>query len=745
MEGDESYFAFASPRQFRVVNSDREDLVERDAPVERDRERAGGMPIAQLMDSTPTAAPTPSGLNLSGLTASIGHYFSSSVAPAAPVTIPAIHGGEESSTPTIDSKKRERTLDDDSDHVFRRRSILNHNPDEQLVAETLASLPTAVPVQAHSIQAAQELPNSHPQHFIDRLSNIPLVRGGLTTFSSAYEATKNASLVMKYSAETVENGILNISKTLEPALAPLDRFACNQLDKLEHNFPNMINTQHNAPSASHSDVMDDSRSDTSHPTTASNHNREDSIRSVDGDGLSNHQDNSSVYSQNPNYPKTYNQLSSNANNNANLHYEMPQHLPQPGKVAEPTQFSSLYPSFHRQRSSSVSSNVSSVSSSSSVSTVGYESFTSGYTQYGPQEYQQAVSYLSAAPSRGEPAADAMDESQQSSVISPVSATAPAAPGANGSNLSTAPMIARKPRGMWGSVVQGVQSNLGAMVISEDAVRALKWCLKILQEAARNIEVQVDLLRRYLASYLANFNLPAVIGDATPSTTSSSASAASNSNTSTPPISPQDAAANQNAHADAMNNDLNTAISSVTREVVGTLKLVVEMLVKHASSRLPPPARRRVREFILRLPNRWSSLANDLQTAAASAPASSTTSPQNGRVPTTGAAHEASSATSSGTGVNSPLPTEAQRVLTLAAESSAMLKNVMNVFSQTVSGAEAVLGRTVDDDVSLPSMESLRISKEDAVAAAQQQQQQQLRSPVDVVATESGSSMDLDLD
>ncbi|KAJ3238420.1 hypothetical protein HDU81_007901 [Chytriomyces hyalinus] len=742
MEGDESYFAFASPRQFRVVNSDRVELAERDAPVERDRERAGGMPIAQLMDSTPTAAPTPSGLNLSGLTASIGHYFSSSVAPAAPVTVPAIHGGEESSTPTIDSKKRERTLDDDSDHVFRRRSILNHNPDEQLVAETLASLPTAVPVQPHSMQAAQELPNSHPQHFIDRLSNIPLVRGGLTTFSSAYEATKNASLVMKYSAETVENGILNISKTLEPALAPLDRFACNQLDKLEHNFPNMINTQHNAPPASHSDVMDDSRSDTSHPTTASNHNREDSIRSVDGDGLSNLQDNSPAYNQNPNYPKTYIQPTSNVN--ANPHYEVPQHLPQPGKVAEPTQFSSLYPSFHRQRSSSVSSNVSSVSSSSSVSTVGYESFTSGYTQYGPQEYQQAVSYLSAAPSRGEPAADAMDESLQSSVISPVSAAAPVAPGVgpNGANLSTAPMIARKPRGMWGSVVQGVQSNLGAMVISEDAVRALKWCLKILQEAARNIETQVDLLRRYLASYLANFNLPAVIGDATPSTTSSSASAASSSNTSTPPISPQDAAANQNAHADAMNNDLNTAISSVTREVVGTLKLVVEMLVKHASSRLPPPARRRVREFILRLPNRWSSLANDLQTAAASAPASSSTSPQNGRVP---AGAEASSATSSGTGVNSPLPTEAQRVLTLAAESSAMLKNVMNVFSQTVSGAEAVLGRTVDDDVSLPSMESLRISKEDAVAAAQHQQQQQLRSPVDVVATEGGSSMDLDLD
>ncbi|KAJ1568701.1 hypothetical protein HK405_014868 [Cladochytrium tenue] len=40
------------------------------------------------------------------------------------------------------------------------------------------------------------------------------------------------------------------------------------------------------------------------------------------------------------------------------------------------------------------------------------------------------------------------------------------------------------------------------------------------------------------------------------------------------------------------------------------------------------------------------------------------------------------------------PPEAQRVLTLATESSQMLQNVMSIFSQSVTGAELVLGRSV---------------------------------------------------
>ncbi|KAH6570025.1 hypothetical protein BASA60_007952 [Batrachochytrium salamandrivorans] len=81
------------------------------------------------------------------------------------------------------------------------------------------------------------------QHaFFSRVSNIlPLVNSSISTLSTVYEATKNASSVVKYSAESVESGVKNIARpvfdTLEPALTPLGRFACNQLDRLERSVP----------------------------------------------------------------------------------------------------------------------------------------------------------------------------------------------------------------------------------------------------------------------------------------------------------------------------------------------------------------------------------------------------------------------------------------------------------------------------------------------------------------------------
>ena len=96
------------------------------------------------------------------------------------------------------------------------------------------------------------------QPFLRRMSNIlPLVN----RISTVYEATKNASTVVKYSAESVESGVKTIARPvldkLEPALTPLDRFACSQLDKLERSFPYIIgsstNIQYECPeSTSHS-------------------------------------------------------------------------------------------------------------------------------------------------------------------------------------------------------------------------------------------------------------------------------------------------------------------------------------------------------------------------------------------------------------------------------------------------------------------------------------------------------------
>ncbi|KAJ3193641.1 hypothetical protein HDU82_002750, partial [Entophlyctis luteolus] len=298
------------------------------------------------------------------------------------------------------------------------------------------------------------------------------------------------------------------------------------------------------------------------------------------------------------------------------------------------------------------------------------------------------------------------------------------------------------------------------------------------EAAKNIEGQVDFLRRYLASYLQSFQQPSPLeNSADDHPTDNSTQAVS---------------------------DLNTAISMVTQEVVGTLKLVVEMLVKHASSRLPPPARRRVREFILRLPNRWSSLANDIGTPGVGTPQPTLSATASSTSLASMADHTSSSRSAPMAGLSSgsafpeqsdssmptaatsssvtpiqihapppslaaattpptplsadcggaagptasPLPSEAQRVLTLAAESSAMLKNVMHVFSQTVIGAEAVLGRTVEDDATLPSISGLRIAgngRAGPVAAAAAAPGQPTPPPATVPAPMPVAVQDMDLD
>ncbi|KAJ3131013.1 hypothetical protein HK100_006986 [Physocladia obscura] len=560
--------------------------------------------------------------------------------------------------------------------------------------------------------------------------------------------------------ETMENSTKAVLNTLEPALAPLDRFACNQLDKLERNFPNMISNppaaafsansgsdsivnvkesimESNLHSNSMGDVMDDGQSDISRPTTASSR--------LNDSGLPEYS-NSNVITSIPSMSKHF------------LHETPP---PLPTAVVQPAFHQSLPPmtkdlmpdiqimeqqhqqqpffQFRRHRSSSLSSETSTISSSGgSVSTVGYESVSSMsnvFLTYDQMHLQSIAAATVLAPSdySGPITAGAAAAAAIAAASAAVNDGSLTMGGPLSSSSSTAPIIARKPRGMWKSVVQGVQSNLGAIVISEDA------------EAAKNIEGQVDILRRYLASYLQNFQ-KSIDNNASRSNSSSASASRGNSNPS-----------ESNTAEQQANNDLNSAISSVTREVVGTLKLVVEMLVKHASSRLPPPARRRVREFILRLPNRWSSLANDVTSTGSSASSSVVATPNNGPVtgksqqlqpvstmpttplskstPTATAAAAAETGSTDVATATSPLPTEAQRVLTLAAESSAMLKNVMNVFAQTVIGAEAVLGRTVDDDVTLPSIQSLKISgggqPQSQPQQFVQQQQQQVAQQMDL--------------
>ncbi|KAJ3038241.1 Perilipin-5 [Rhizophlyctis rosea] len=99
-------------------------------------------------------------------------------------------------------------------------SMYDTDPDVQLAAEALGGM-------RHATE------DSH--HFMQRVSSIPLVHKSINQIGAAYEATKAASQIVKYTTEHVETGMKSITKPvltkLEPALAPLDRFGCRTLDK----------------------------------------------------------------------------------------------------------------------------------------------------------------------------------------------------------------------------------------------------------------------------------------------------------------------------------------------------------------------------------------------------------------------------------------------------------------------------------------------------------------------------------
>lgn len=169
------------------------------------------------------------------------------------------------------------------------------------------------------------------------------------------------------------------------------------------------------------------------------------------------------------------------------------------------------------------------------------------------------------------------------------------------------------------------------------------------------------------------------------------------------------------------------LNDVKRDVVDTIRQVVDIVSKYAGGALPEPARQRVRGFILHLPQRWasasrqtpeptqpypagagkrrpgrhaygtvegSSASNPYPTPTLSRPASPT-HPRNTSV-TTRAAHLARSTpgvagnpTVASHGVSAIAATQAaQRILTLATESLDMIRGVTGVFKESLDRADA---------------------------------------------------------
>lgn len=162
------------------------------------------------------------------------------------------------------------------------------------------------------------------------------------------------------------------------------------------------------------------------------------------------------------------------------------------------------------------------------------------------------------------------------------------------------------------------------------------------------------------------------------------------------------------------------LHDVRRDVVNTIRQVVDVVSKYAGSALPEPARARVRGFILHLPRRWASAASASSThcipegtpgsgSIAGASAGGTGNIRRGlsgrhrKEHSAGGPDRSLSATPVSSRAPSPLassrasmgrPTAsaatraAQHILTLATESIDMVRGVTGVVKESLDRADA---------------------------------------------------------
>ncbi|EIW78804.1 Opi1-domain-containing protein [Coniophora puteana RWD-64-598 SS2] len=260
------------------------------------------------------------------------------------------------------------------------------------------------------------------------------------------------------------------------------------------------------------------------------------------------------------------------------------------------------------------------------------------------------------------------------------------------------------RSRWQTVLLEA-GGIGAAV-SEESMRRLKYCLQWLQYATEHIDGQILILRDFIVSLQS--------------------------------------AANGSTSPDALISPSHLrTLTEIRKDVVHTVRQVVDVVSKYAGGALPEPARSRVRGFMLHLPQRWASATQGLPvessrpsvpshgtssaaeaassgggasgatrrgrqarqaqnrergtaTPVSSRPVSPISSPRVKPKSTTGAAGGAGAG---GTGtVGPPAPTAgsataaAQRILTLAMESLDMMRGVTSVMKESLDRADAWVER-----------------------------------------------------
>ncbi|KAI8079394.1 transcription factor Opi1-domain-containing protein [Thamnidium elegans] len=172
---------------------------------------------------------------------------------------------------------------------------------------------------------------------------------------------------------------------------------------------------------------------------------------------------------------------------------------------------------------------------------------------------------------------------------------------------------------WQQLVVGASSAAGstAAVVSEDSMKCLRYCLSWLQYAIRNLGQQMALLRNFLVSLAT-----------------------------TPQQKQQP-----------------MILASIKRDMVNTIRKVIDIITCYASTALPYQAKATVRGTILNLPSRWASLSDE-----------------------TLSTNDVSQRQTKGQ------EDVALRLLSFGQESTEMLGSIHNVFDDTIQRAESWLER-----------------------------------------------------
>lgn len=129
-----------------------------------------------------------------------------------------------------------------------------------------------------------------------------------------------------------------------------------------------------------------------------------------------------------------------------------------------------------------------------------------------------------------------------------------------------------PKSRWQQLVV----NAGA-VVSEESMRCLKYCLHWLQYAVQHIEHQIAILRNFLIAL---------------------ATAAMRNNATSP-----------ESDRELVPVSAGAKIQTIKKDVIDTLRKVVEVISKYAGACLPDQAKTSVRGFILNLPGKWVRLSD----------------------------------------------------------------------------------------------------------------------------------------